>query len=297
MNPCGLKTVGLVFGRKLIDPLWTSTAFYKMLLMNLQLLARTKRWQTRTYAMDDLEPVRILEEIRGDVQARELDAVIWGAFLGHGLCESTHKMNLPTVGFAQGIADHDTILSIDMNSLIHAGVDFLVKAGCGRVWVVGSPGGGVEDILLKRTAEYGLDFRMENIIGYDLESSDLFAYEMAGANSAEKLLKTCDHISLKDGVMVLDDVIACGFVNQMIEMGFHPGRNFHLISHCNKGAPTLYGLTEGMALLEIDSAEIAMKLLNRLDELMGGVTHGDVYSIRPNLILPRLKGGIHETVP
>ncbi|MDX2227775.1 MAG: hypothetical protein SFY92_11885 [Verrucomicrobiae bacterium] len=283
-------TVGLFFGSQLINPMLTSTAFYKMLLMNLQLIARANRWQSKTYAFDG-DISQVLNEVEEDVHQGILNGVVMGTFLGFDLCELTARFKIPIVGFAQGGNGHHSILSIDMEYLINTGLDFLVKAGCSRLWVLGAPQQGNQQIVRDRAQYYGLDFCSERFIPYTIDFNDIYTYEKAGASAAGNLLELSEAITPRDGVLILDDVLASGFVKQMHEMGFQPGRHFQLASHCNRGAPTLFGYTDGMALLEIDSAEVAFKLLRRLDELMNSTVHGDLFSIRPKLIVPRSTGG------
>ena len=87
-----------------------------------------------------------------------------------------------------------------------------------------------------------------------------------------------------DGVVCLDDMMTLGALAEMKKLGVEVGQGVEMATHTNRGSQLLYGLGEGLVLLEVDPARVAGAMAEMLEALLRGEElPAPVVSVAPEL--------------
>jgi DNA-binding LacI/PurR family transcriptional regulator len=251
---------------------------------------------SRTAGEDDTHPVltRMLEK-------GQIDGVL-GLVPGVRFLQLTRRHNVPMVTFAM---PGDWIVLLDKDKMVRAGVGLLTAQGCSRIWlwdpnavpIQELDSSDIEHYLREWTrmdevfkdmiAEHGGrpdESEMHNLLEVNAkcESTQQLGYE-----AALKLLQG-PRATWPDGILVTDDMMTLGLLRAMSQLNIRPNVDIRIVSHANKGLPTLY-LAEGVITqVQFDSQVIVDTMYRILDGVFEGRRPEDMHvSVGPSdIVLP-----------
>jgi DNA-binding LacI/PurR family transcriptional regulator len=87
-----------------------------------------------------------------------------------------------------------------------------------------------------------------------------------------------------DGIVIADDLMACGALAAFRKLGIRPGEDVKIASHSNAGLPLLYGWEDEILLWQADPAQIVASLFATLDRLMAGEDVEQFTNVEPRFL-------------
>lgn len=191
---------------------------------------------------------------------------------------------------------------IDHAQTAYLGARELARRGCKRIalWIPAGVGIGpaqpdadFEELAAFRRAldesgvayEGDLVFNLDQL-GAQVPDMPVQSNREQGQNAAHAVFGGARD-SWPDGVVCLDDVFTLGALAEMKKLDIEVGRDVQMATHTNRGSQLLFGLGEGLVLLEVDPARVAAAMAEMLESLLRGEElDSPVISVPPELSAP-----------
>lgn len=191
---------------------------------------------------------------------------------------------------------------IDHAQTAYLGARELAGRGCKRIalWIPAGVGIGpaqagesFEELdAFRRALDEGgvaydaeLVFELENLSA-GVPEAPVQSNREQGQNAAQTIFGA-PRENWPDGVVCIDDMFALGALAEMKKLGVEVGRDVQIATHTNKGSQLLFGLGDGLILLEVDPARVAAAMSEMLEARLRGETlDSPVVSVAPELRAP-----------
>ncbi len=190
--------------------------------------------------------------VREDLQDAIRDNLLHGLILAPQTSASQgawlRSTGLPVVGLSS--SGEPGTISIDYHAMIERGVDALAAAGCRRLALVSPFDYQVETGVLNPRQHDRAVFRRALLRHGMIDHEGIFLSNTStadgngpffrlGTSAADRLFGGVDPETRPEGVVILDESVAAGFLPTVQTMGLRLGRDVHVATHANLGVELL----------------------------------------------------------
>lgn len=285
-NSLRSKTIGILME---VNPVLPRTSpYYAMIVEQAEVWAARRHYGVLPYLNlshnHGLESVR--QRLIRDVQDQRVDGVLVAGAANFDQIDWLQKNNVPCVyrGVDYEAGYH---VDLDVTSVVHSGVESLVRRGCRRIGLIGHDGDRFDrHVSRKRQAilqaleaadltyqeAYG---KLHRLTWQQSVSPDAPTHEEMGRDAMLEIWQRFEDqpaSSRPDGLIVTDDLLARGVLAGMHQLGLLPGRDIHIAATTNRGSPVLACYLHQLIQIEFDVSQIASTMLEMLGQLIAGKT-------------------------
>lgn len=188
---------------------------------------------------------------------------------------------IPLVGLAS--TGETGTFSIDYHAMIEMGVDALVRGGCRRIALVSpfdyeaetgplNPRRKDREVFRKALAVSGLVCRESMFLANHAVDGRNGPFLALGSATARQLFQSRSPRSRPDGVVILDDSVAAGFLPSVQTMGLRLGQDVRVATHANLGVDILDPYVQTILRMAIDTDLVFNTAFSMLEARMADAT-------------------------
>lgn len=174
---------------------------------------------------------------------------------------------LPIPTSRKGCSGRPGTFGLDYHAMIRLGVGELASRGARRIACISlfnylrpeaderSGRSGDQSVFESAVKDCGLSVADSRFIENEwMDFQGVCDCRLAGENFARKVFSMSGYIP--DGILLVDDIIASGFLPMALMQGYRPGRDFVCVAHENKGSSLLHPYHGSLVRLVVDSEEL-----------------------------------------
>ncbi len=274
------KSIALVLGHDIFET--GLPPFYSLFI---QACRRTLRKQGKhVFYFADLpeavssgSPFPVREDLTNAIRDNLLHGLILAPQTSTSQMARFRSADIPVV--AMSCSGEPGTIAIDYHAMIKEGVEMLAAAGCKRIALVSPFDYQAETGALNpRRQDRRVFNHAINRCGMRSQENWLLSNHPAGdrngpffrlgCSSADELFCGTDHTTRPDGVVVLDESVAAGFLPTVQTMGLRLGRDVHVAAHANLGVKMLNPYIPAIHRILIDQDAVFNATFKMLDAVM-----------------------------
>jgi DNA-binding LacI/PurR family transcriptional regulator len=265
------KRIALVFGCNIFQP--GVSPFYSLLLKHCEKRAATHREQFSFYldtpelsrSSGDSMVHRDLEEV---ISQGKIDGILVAQQRDQAQGKWLQQQDIPVVSL-DTYPSGPRLINFDYQELIDLCVGALCERGCRTLGLLGIL--NEHALMFRNSAEKrGVQISERWMVYPKTEEDPPYdRHESLGRENVEDLIAQCGgKTGLPDGLVITDDVLACGACSRLEGFGVLPGTDIKIATHLNKGSDILANWKNKLTLAEIDPQEIVEAMFSILERLM-----------------------------
>ncbi len=274
------KSIALVLGHDIFET--GLPPFYSLFI---QACRRTLRTQGKhVFYFADLpeavssgSPFPVREDLTDAIRDNLLHGLILAPQTSARQVTWFRSTGIPVVGLT--CSGEAGTFSIDYHAIIEEGVGALASVGCRNLALISPFDYQAETGLLNprrddihvfhRTLnQYGLSRHEDGFLSNHPDGDGNGPFFRLGTNAAKQLFVGDDKRSHPDGVLILDEAVAAGFLPAVQMMGLRLGQDVHVATHANLGVELLDPYVSSIHRLLIDPDEVFNAAFTMLDAAM-----------------------------
>lgn len=207
-------------------------------------------------------PFPVREDLVSALRDNLLDGLILAPQTSPGQGAWLRATGIPLVGLAS--SGEPGTFSVDYHAMIEMGVDALARGGCRRIALVSpfdyeaetgplNPRPRDRDVFCKALAGHGLPCLEAAFLANHSVDGRNGPFLALGSASARELFQDRGPRSRPDGVVVLDDSVAAGFLPSVQTLGLRLGQDVRVATHTNLGVGILDPYVQTILRMAIDT--------------------------------------------
>lgn len=262
------KNVGLVFGQNAFQP--GASPFCAMLVEACQKRAREHNDNFSFYldmpAGERPAKYPVHADLAEAIERKRIDGMLLVARHSAEQEKWLREQGVPLITFCGGANAPFAPMTVgfDLKELAGKGLDALLAKGSRRIAAITAGKSGAaafRAVMEGKSLGYEAGWNLNPVEDAPPEAS---RFEL-GYQAMRQLLAGNP---APDGVMVFDDMLACGAVRAVKESGLAVGADVLIATHCNRGSAVLQHAEEGLVLVEVDLGCITEAMFQGLEQMM-----------------------------